>query len=75
MIPNNVCVGVSLGRAKELLQLPVDFDGEYPRACSKGSKKRCAQGSSKKQRRKDCRLILVKLPISSLFHFLVKSLF
>ena len=74
MIPNNVCVGVSLGPAKELLHVPVHFDGEYPRPCSKGSKKRCAQGSSKKQSRKDCRLILVKLPISSLFHFCQKPI-
>ena len=70
MIPNNVRVGVSLGPAKELLHVPVHFDGEYPHACDKGSKKRCAQGSSKKQSRKDCRLILVKLTISSSFHFL-----
>ena len=35
MILNNVCVEVNLSPAKELLHVPVHFDCEYPRACSK----------------------------------------
>ena len=34
IIPNNVCVEVSLSPAKELLHVPVHFDCEYPRTCS-----------------------------------------